>query len=165
MLISPNNIVQSFFLLTLVRSGERLEELYPRQLLKFIQNNVWVQYLFLLFLIFFSLELIEQDNELEIENLYNSLVIFTGYIMFSKSSLFYSLLILFCLAVLFIILKLKENYPDSGSLDTLELIFGYLSLVILIVSFLNFIIIKKIEKGDKFNYYNLIFYNKHTEVK
>ena len=161
MVVSSDNIIKSFFLFTLVNITSITNELYPKQLFKFIKNNVWVQHLFTLFLIFFSIELISEKNEASLNNFYNALITYVGYILFSKSTLFFSILILFLLSILFIIIQIKDTEDNSQGWQLAEQIIGYFTLAILLLSFVLYMYKQETEKGEKFTLYNFFFLKYH----
>lgn len=155
MTVSLNNIVSSFFLLTLINSASLIHDVYPKQLGKYIHDNVIAQHLFLLFLIYFSIEVIDDDDNITIENFYNALILYVFYLFFTKSNLFFSVLILILLSTIFILVKVKE---DGKNIDNADVILTYVMLGILFVSFVYYLNKQIKDKKEKFSLYKFIFF-------
>ena len=162
MAIKVDNIISGIFLFILIGFGNYIYNIIPNNLEKIIKENIFLQQLIILFLINFSVNLVDNTNQSPLDNFYNSLIVYLFYILFSKSHVYVSLIILFLIAVMFILVSedyyLKNNNLTNDKIvKTIEII-SYFSVALLILSNL-YIIYFRLSKDPNFNiiryYFNI----------
>lgn len=154
-------LISSFFIIILLMFSNYLYELFPKQLGKLLTKNILIKHVALLFLIFFSIELADEEfNISPFQKLYHSLIIYVFYIFFNKSTLYFSILILLLLATNYIIIKqqtfLKNNGDEYEYLDKPIEIINWVIFAVMVVSFMLYFN-KQLIENEKFSIYEFIF--------
>ena len=164
MTIEVNNIVSGIFLFILIGFGNYIYNIIPNNLEKIIVKNLWLQHLIILFLINFSVNLVDNTNQSPLDNFYNSLVVYLFYMLFSKSHNYVSIIILLILAAMYILVSqreyLRENNLSSNHIEKTIDILSYLSIGLLVIS--NFYIIYiQMLNNPNFNIFKFYFKNNY----
>lgn len=130
-----DNIVDGIFLFILIGFSDYINKIMPNRLEKFLFSNIWFQHILIFFLINFSVELVNNGQESPLDNFYNSLIIYVFYILFSKCSVFVSLLLIFIFASLFIMTSEKNFQGEEGQyLEKPIDIISYIAAGIILIS-------------------------------
>ena len=160
MSLDKKNLLDSFFLLILIMFSNYLYEIFPRGLDKLFKNNILIKHFLVFFLIFFTLELVDNNNVSPLENFYTSIIVYVFYILFTKSNVYFSLIIILLLATNFILIKEKEYLKNKGDdykyLDESINILFYIVLVILFISSIVYLN-KQLKEQKNFTIYKFIF--------
>lgn len=161
MIVNINNIVSNFYLFILIAFSNYINKIFPAQLFKYIQNNVWFQYLIIFFIIFFSLELINDIKKSPLENFINSIFISFFYFLFVKSILYFSLIIITLFSIIYILEKQKDylqsNNMYNGYLDQPITVLFYIAVTITFISSFLYLHKQKIDHSKDFSFYKFLF--------
>jgi hypothetical protein len=159
--IDKNNITSSFFLFLLIYLHTYIENVFPCQLHKFLKDNLVMNHLLIFFLIYFSIELTEINQQHNfLTSLFNTFLVYVFYIFFVKSTLVFSLIIILILIVIFILVKeqkfLEDQNKDIGNLENIINILFYILIGILVLStavYFN----KQMLEHKKFSLFKFVF--------
>lgn len=81
-------------------------------------SSKFIQHLLVFFLIFFSVDLVNNTDQSPLNSLYNSLLIYVFYILFSKCDGRVSILLVLFLATIFVLQKERAYGIDSRGKDS-----------------------------------------------
>lgn len=154
--ILVDNIINGIFLFMLVSFSNYINKIIPNVLDEFIYKSILFQHLIVLFLIYFSVELVDDTNQSPLDNFYNCLITYVFYLIFSNSDTYIAILILFLLAFMYILINERTYLRNKGSSHTgLNTVIDFVSLVlvVLIVISLIMIFLRKAKYDKRFNYF------------
>lgn len=167
--MNMTELINTLFLLILIMFSNYLYELFPRQLNNFLSNSIYSKHILVFFLIFFSSEFIgDSANISPLESFYMSLILYLFYIFFNKTNLYQSMLILILLITNFTIVRqqnyLKHNNKDYLYLDEYINVVSYITLGVMIISFLIYLN-KQLTEQEKFSFFKFWFGTELKEIK
>lgn len=154
-------LINTLFLLILLMFSNYLYELFPKQLNNFFTKSILAKHVLIIFLIFFSFELINAtEDSAPLEKFYMSLILYVFYIFFNKTNLYQSILIIALLIVNYIIIN-QQNYLQNINQEYLHLdkyinILGYITLGVMLISFLTYFY-KQLVEQEKFSIFKFWF--------
>jgi len=163
------DLINTFFFLILIMLNNYLYELFPRQLNNYLTDSIIVKHLLIIFLIYFSLQLVDQVSEKSpFEKFYESLIVYVFYIFFNKSTLYPSILIITLLATNYVMFQQQEYLRYKGQnhdhLNQPIEIINWTVLGIVIVSSLLYLN-KQITEKKEFSITKFIFGTKINSKK
>lgn len=167
MSLSYDTLITGFFFTILIMFSEYIRTFFPRQLYKLLINNDLSKHFLLIVLIYFTVEIADNENISPLESFYTSLIIYLFYLFFTKSTLFFSLIIITLLMVNFIIIKQKSYFKNKGenhqNLEKTAEILFYITVAISVISSF-FYLNKQLREQKNFSFYKFIFSTgKHSE--
>lgn len=104
-----DDVVAGIFLFILVGLGGYAFRIIPNQMEGVLMSSKLIQHLLVFFLIFFSVDLVNNVDQSPLNSLYNSILIYVFYVLFSKCGGKVAILLVLFLATIFVLQK-ERNY-------------------------------------------------------
>lgn len=163
MIKNIDSIITSTFLLILAISGGYISQTLGCKTQKMLTNNMFSKHLVLLMLIYFTNSSFVMESEKPTEILKLTLMIYIGYLLYTKMDIHFTLFVFILLFVYYILHSFKNYYKEDPEKE------DYVQKIILLQkSIINYIVIsiiigfllyareKKIEYGKKFSLYKFL---------
>ena len=166
-------LTSSIFLIYLSLSTGFLTSLLGCQIYNFTNNNIYFRHFILILFIYFAFDITSKFNNFlhPLITFILSLCIYVLFILFSKMTLFYTILVLFLIVIIAVINKFKRYYNNTlsdnekklqNSIITLNEVENLIILLILstiLIGSVKYYFFKKKEYGKSFNYITFFFGN------
>lgn len=141
-----SNIMNGVLLLVLAISGNFIAETMGCQLRKVLSENMYSKHVVILFIIYFSLGFTSNDDMNPLILFRNSFTIWILFVLFTKMSLQFSLMVFACVAVYHVIYTwvkyLKSKYPDDykDKIEILTNVLNYILYFVILLIIIGFIL-------------------------
>ena len=146
--------LKSIFLLFLVVSGNYVGELMGCKMRSLFTNNIYIKHVAILFLIYFTVDLMEDVKHHPLYLFKKSLLIWSLFVMTTRTHYMFTIIIIINFFMLYVIdeyrIYLEENNIDNDKelLNSIQVKIEYLAYVVLIVGFIQYYIKQRKEKKD-----------------
>lgn len=158
-------IFKSLLFLVLAISGNFVGSTLSCQLQNQMTNNPYVKHLTLLFIIYFTITTLDPNSSTKspVYSLKNTLIIWLFYIMFTKQDLDYSMIAIALLIISHVSDQFVEYYEkinaDTGLYTSIRNTSFSAGVIFITIGFLTYLINKRYEYGEKFDFIKFIFGN------
>lgn len=160
---SINIVVKGVLLIFLAMSGNFFAELLGCQTQKLLTENMWVKHAVLLFSIYFAMGVVQDLNPYR--NILEAILIWFMFLLFTKTTSLFSILIFLNLVILYIFQNFTKYYKEKGSISDklmrrLTKIRDVLLINIIILIITGFILYSKkqfVQHRDTFSIFKLVF--------
>ena len=170
--------IKGLFLLLLVTLGQFVEEIFPCKIAKLFSNNMLVKHIVFFMLIYFTINVYNEDTIHPKQLFSSSLIIYLLFLLFTKQSLIFGIFIIILLCIEYIIYnyisfyknKLEKNGTTDKSkqenknindlidlLKKLSVIILYIILVLLIIGSISYYNKQKNSYKNNFDIIKFIF--------
>lgn len=112
-----DDVVSGIFLFILIGLGSYVYRIVPHQMESVLMSSKFFQHLLVFFLIFFSVDLVNNTDQSPLNSFYNSILIYIFYILFSKCDGWISIILVLFLATIFILQKERDYGIDKKGED------------------------------------------------
>jgi hypothetical protein len=141
--------------------NKSIKNIFPPQLTKLLSNNLLFHHLSILFFVYFSIELNDRENNSPLYNFINALIAYLFLILFLKSTLIFSVIIILILISIYFISKEIQyktlNGENTNYFENVNNILSYIGIGVLVLSNIYYLYKQIKDKGDKFSIYKYIF--------
>lgn len=163
MIKNIDSIVTSTFLLILAMAGGYISQTLGCKTQKLLTNNMFSKHLVLLMLIYFTNSSFIMEDESPKEILKLTLMIYVGYLLYTKMDIYFTLFVFILLFLYYILHSFKNYYKEDPEKQEhvqkiillQKSIINYI-VISIIIGFLLYAREKKIEYGKKFSIYKFI---------
>ena len=148
------DIMLGVLLLTLAIMGGYIKNTLGCQLQKFLSENIIARNLVIIFIIYFSIGFTSKKNINPFTIFKNALIIWVLYILYTKISLEFNIIVFFLIAIYHVINNYIEYYeledPEKykETIELLNKILDYLLYIIIGVTLIGFILYFNKERSD-----------------
>jgi len=155
----------TIFILILIISANFLGQLFPCKIQRILDCNIYIKHIFsFLTLMFFVILSAPIGGSMKVNDiLIKGFILYILFIILTKTNHIVFLIIIILLGVLYLLVLKINEIKDSNNKeleDRLNVIYNYISyliLILLIIGFLMYMGEKKIEFKNKFEYSKFIF--------
>ena len=166
-------IIRGIYLLILLIMAGEVSSIFSKHGVKLLHTNDISNHIFIVCLIFFTLDYSKKKIEHPKNTLLNTLIIWLLYIAVSKQDKLFTIIIFVLFTFLYFLYdymeyykyKLKHNHDAEiikyiESLNIIIQIFTYLLLIIIFIGFIKYMKFQKNIRKGRFNYSKFIFGSK-----
>lgn len=152
--MDKEGLIKGIFLLVLGVSGNFVAETLGCQSQKILTENMFAKHMIILLIIYFALGFTSIDNPHPIEIARNTLIVWILFVMFTRMSLFFTIIAFIILTIRYIIHSFIEYYEKKDSekyktnIEQLNTIAIYLQNIIIGVVLLGFVVYFKKQYSD-----------------
>lgn len=109
-----DDIIKAIFLLILGISGNFIAETLGCKTQKLLTENMLVKHLVIIFIIFFVLGFTNKKKIHPLETLGNTLILWVFFVLFTRMSLTFTIIVFLLIALKYILTMYKEYYEENG---------------------------------------------------
>ena len=164
MLETNDSIIKGIFLLILAISGNFIGETLGCKTQKLLKENMFAKQFAVYLIIYFVLGFTNDSNEHPVTIAFNALVIWILFILFTKMSLFFTILVFLLITVRYIMIITIQHYNEkSNSENLVNLIKNFSSYVdysiigFILIGFILYFRKQYIEYYKEWSTYKFIF--------
>ena len=178
---SINSIIYSIFFIFLGLIGNIGLKLLGCPLQKLLENNIFARQFAYFIVILFTSSFLDDGKSSPRHHFKNAFLVYLFILVFTKMKIFYTIIVFFLILSIYVLhlyiryYKNKINNKNSltdnyyiqlnKKLENINKILIYISIIILIIGFTNFLFYKKKEYGNKFDIIQFIFGIKYCKKK
>lgn len=164
--ISFNNIITGLFLLFLAVCGNYVAETLSCNVRNFLTNNMYGKNIIIIFLIYFALNIVSENNIIPTNNILLSFLIWIFFLLFNKMSLPFTIITVILLISLLLIQNYKSYFESQNNnkykntiylLNNISHVLIYIILIIILIGFILYFKKQYHDYKNNFSFLKFIF--------
>ena len=161
-----NNLINSVFLLIIGISGNFVAETLGCKTQKLLTENMFAKHFVVFCLIYFALNFTIDDVPNPFDTLKKSLIIWTVFVLFTRMTIEFTMLVFFLAAALYFLLtvidyykidKVKDRTKEIENLKACVLVLQYMIIISIIIGFSLYFRKQYNEKNELWSIHKFIF--------